>query len=231
MFLNAPPSGTHFRPPKQDRSQETLDRISTAALELMAENGVEGATISSIVERADASVGSFYARFPGKDELVRYLRNRVWTEARERWDQALAAESWDGRSMEEVVEGVVGLLLRSFEADYHRRRVLGRESPEDPEAASERLEFHDHILGAVIPLFMARREDINHPNPEGAVRFGYHLIVGAIREFMELGEPVGEMQLAPELARAWTGYLAPDPARGGIEEDGAVDFFDPWGQA
>ncbi|MGM0670184.1 MAG: TetR/AcrR family transcriptional regulator, partial [Gemmatimonadota bacterium] len=102
------PVESRLRPPKQDRSQETLDRISRAALELMAERGVEGATIASIVARAEASVGSFYARFPSKDDLVRYLRDRVWTEARERWDQALTAESWSGRSTREVVEGVVG---------------------------------------------------------------------------------------------------------------------------
>lgn len=229
MILNILPVESRLRPPKQDRSQETLDRISTAALELMAERGVEGATIASIVARAEASVGSFYARFPSKDDLVRYLRDRVWTEARERWDQALTAESWSGRSTREVVEGVVGLLLHSLRSDYHRRRVLGREPPGDREAEALRSDFHNHILDAVIPLLMVRREDIDHPDPEEAIRFGYRFVVGAIREFLELEEPAGGMELGPELARAWMGYLTSGSGKGGREEEAAVDFFDPWG--
>ena len=81
-------SDSCFRPPKQDRSRLTLDRIAGAALELMEEVGVEGATVAAIVKRAGASVGSFYARFPGKEDLVRYLQDRVWAEARERLSKA-----------------------------------------------------------------------------------------------------------------------------------------------
>lgn len=246
-----------FRPPKQSRSQETLDRIANAALTLMEERGVEGATVADIVDRADASVGSFYARFPAKEDLIRYLQVRVWTEARERWVAALEAESWEGHSLEAVVEGVVGLLVRSLRADYHRRKVLGRELPADPEASAQRLTFHHHILDTVTPLLLVRSEDITHPEPRKAIQFGYRFVVGAIREFLELEEgwhlleatgsvpderlgegesgtgegPLteGALELGPELARMWMGYLAPGEEGRGQREEGAVDFFDPWG--
>ena len=73
------PAAQIVRPPKQARSQETLHRIAQAALELMEEGGVENATVSAIVNRAGASVGSFYARFKGKDDLIRYLQDRIWS--------------------------------------------------------------------------------------------------------------------------------------------------------
>ena len=115
-----------YRPPKQDRSQQTLDRIATAALLPMEEKGVEKTTVAEIVERADASVGSFYARFAGKEDLIRYLQENVWTDARERWNHALAAEAWEGLSMSKVVEGVVGLLLRSLVVgDTDEAQALG----------------------------------------------------------------------------------------------------------
>jgi AcrR family transcriptional regulator len=236
------PDATHlrFRPPKQERSQRTLDRIATAALELMEEEGVEGATVGAIVNRAQASVGSFYARFPGKEDLVRYLQERVWTEARERWDEALSLEAWEGLPMTKVVEGVVGLLLRSLGADHHRRRVLGRDRTADPAAAELALSFHEYILSTVTPLLLARRGEMSHPEPEAAIGFGYRVVVGAIREFIAMEGaralsaedmvdlPRGE-DLGRELARLWIGYL--DPASGSEIErgGGGVDFFDPWG--
>ena len=216
-----------LRPPKQDRSQRTLDRIAEAALEVMAEVGPEKATVATIVKRAGASVGSFYARFPGKEDLIRYLQDRVWSQARERWDQALAGEDWGALPMASVVEGVVGLLFRSFREDFQRRRVLGRGRVQDPDGIRRVVEFHRHVLATVTPLLLVRREEITHPDPETAVRLGYRFAAGAIRELLDMGE-ASEAQV-PELARAWTAYLcfgAEVPDTGSTEE---VDFFDPWG--
>jgi AcrR family transcriptional regulator len=224
------------RPPKQARSRATLDRIANAALELMEEGGVENATIGAIVERAGASVGSFYARFPGKDDLIHYLQDRIWAEATERWDEALAAQDWSSLSLESVVEGVVGLLLRSFQADYHQREILGRERRQDDEGARRVFAFHQHILATVTPLIMAHRAQIEHPNPDWALRLGYRFAVGSIREVLELEAVVGVVDgaasadaLVPELARAWVSYLG---AAGPVDEETdteSVDFFDPWG--
>lgn len=218
-----------FIPPKQRRSRRTMDRIAEAALSLMEEKGEEAATVAAIVERAEASVGSFYARFPGKEDLFRYLEDRVWSEARDRWDEALAAESWEGRTMAEVVEGVVGLLLRLFRADYHRRRVLGNRASRDTAENPLRVNFHRYLLKTVTPILMAREEDVAHPEPKAAIEFGYRMVIGAIRELMEINEEEWKLAPGPELARAWRAYLSPgtdlDTSRG----QDAVDFFDPWG--
>ncbi|MGD8279645.1 MAG: helix-turn-helix domain-containing protein, partial [Gemmatimonadota bacterium] len=66
----------------------------TAALELLERDGPDGVTVQGVVQRADSSVGSFYARFGGKDDLLHYLAERVWDEALERWNAALEARAW-----------------------------------------------------------------------------------------------------------------------------------------
>ena len=225
-----------LRPPKQARSRKTLDSIAQAALELMEEGGVESATVAAIVERAGASVGSFYARFAGKDDLIRYLQDRIWSEARDRWDMALEAQDWGALSIESVVGRAVGLLLRSFRADYQQREVLGRERRQDVEGARRVFEFHQHILSTVSPLFLAHRVEITHPDPEWAIRLGYRFAVGAIREILELEGAVGIVDGAasaeaviPELARAWVAYLGADGVGEGSGASREVDFFDPWG--
>jgi len=228
--------GRFVRPPKQTRSKKTLDRIARAALELMEEGGAEAATIGAIVERAGSSIGSFYARFGGKEDLILFLQDRVWNEAQARWDEALAEEDWGSLSLDSVVEGVVALLLRSFRADFRQRRVLGRERRDDDRGARKVFQFHQHILATVTPLFLAHKDQITHPDPEWAIRLGYRFAVGGIREVLEMEETVGVVDgapsaesLAPELARAWMAYLGMGQTPDQEESEGAVDFFDPWG--
>ncbi len=222
-------------PPKQDRSRRTLDRIARSALELMEEGGIEHATVASIVERAGASVGSFYARFGGKDDLILYLQDRIWAHARDRWDRALDPYDWGKFPLEPAVKEVVGLLLRSFRADYHQREILGRERRQDEEGARRVFGFHQHILSTITPIFLAHRGEITHPDPEWAIRLGYRFAVGAIRELLELEASVGIVDgattadaIIPELARAWVAYLGVGVLQAGGEGGREVDFFDPW---
>jgi AcrR family transcriptional regulator len=203
-------------------------------MDLMEERGVEGTTVAAIVELAGASVGSFYARFAGKEELVRFLQERVWAEARERWDAALGAEDWESLSISSVLEGVIGLLLRSYRADFRRRRALGR-VPGPEERPEHFTAFHQHLLSTVSDLLLHREDDITHPDPDTAIRFGYRFAVGAIREILDVEAVTGvprnseeDEVLVQELARAWTGYLCPEILAAG-EDDEEVDFFDPWG--
>ena len=55
-------------PPKQARSQRTLERILQAAEELVLEKGLASVSVPDIVARANSSVGGFYARFEDKNE-------------------------------------------------------------------------------------------------------------------------------------------------------------------
>lgn len=221
-----------YHPPKQRRSQQTLDRIATAALQVIEEEGVDGATVAAIVDRSGASVGSFYARFPGKDNLVDYLRSRVWAEARQRWDASLAEAAWTGLTVEELVEGVVGLLHRSLHADFQRRRALGEEGNQDRTGAELAREFHAHVLDTLRGLLLARRKEISHPDPERAVELGYRIVVGAMRELLDPRGDAEELErdeLVGELSLVWLGYLGVGGRREATEPDGTVDFFDPWG--
>ena len=63
----------HLNAPKQSRSRQTLERIVQAALEILEGQGYAALTVKAVVERANSSVGSFYARFSGKEDLVDYL--------------------------------------------------------------------------------------------------------------------------------------------------------------
>lgn len=213
------PEGVHA--PLQARSRRTLERIVQAALRLFSRGGVEGTSVHAIVDEAGSSVGSFYARFDGKEELVRFLEARVWDDALTRWQEGMEGGRWEEGSLDRVVDGVVQLLLRTERTDADQRRVLSRDAP----SASGAARFRTAVRGDVRRLLLARRSEITHPDPAGAVDLLFAVLVGGVRELVreELDPETGELsRLALSYLRPRSQEAAPGPA----EDD--MDFFDVW---
>ena len=99
-----------LNPPRQNRSQRTLERLVRASLDILDEQGPTALTVQAIVTRADSSVGSFYARFKGKDDLLDYLGERVWQEALDRWNTSVSSHDWSELDLRQLAEGSVRLL-------------------------------------------------------------------------------------------------------------------------
>lgn len=83
------------RPPLQDRSQKTMERLLVAAEARIIKVGFEKATIAEIAKQADSSVGAFYARFSDKDALLRCLLDRFVFEAKATMNSAMRTELWE----------------------------------------------------------------------------------------------------------------------------------------
>jgi AcrR family transcriptional regulator len=218
-------------PPKQDRSRRTLERIEVATLELISEKGVEATTIQDIVKRARSSVGSFYARFPAKEDLLLHLEEKVWSQARERFDEALEERDFEGVSLTGLLEPLVQLLLQTQREDARQRRFLDIRNGRNERGAGMR-KFHAHILSRVRPLILERQSDIMHPIPERAVDLGFAAVVGAIRVMddgtLEEGARAGlsDESVVPELARLYRSYLGGGRPEG--EAPPQMEFFDIW---
>ena len=215
----------HLTPPKQSRSQKTLERIIRASLEILDAEGPEGLTVQAIVTRASSSVGSFYARFAGKDDLLEYLGERVWREAAQRWDDALAARDLSGLTLAEVVDGSVRLLADAGRSRSSYLKALERAPSTGDDAY---LAFQAHAIRGLTELLLARRADMSHPDPVLAVRLGLRAVVALLEAPPLPGAPLlSPEQRSDEAVRLLLGYLA-----GGAPEDrptGQVDFFDIWG--
>jgi AcrR family transcriptional regulator len=66
------PAATPVPPPRprQARSVETRTRLLAAARAIVAESGIEGASVDAIAERAERTSGSLYGQFGSKDGLL-----------------------------------------------------------------------------------------------------------------------------------------------------------------
>lgn len=168
----------------------------------MLEGGPENVTVQNVVSRARVSVGSFYARFTGRDQLLSHLRSEAAARDRDRWDREL--ESLTGEpGLEGRLRGLVGRLVS---VDHDR-------------SGSPRSTLNE--VGASVLLEC--REEIRHPDPAAAVELGFAAVEGAVRH-----RPPGwsDARLGEELIRMWLAYLGHSAA--GDTAKGGVDFFHVW---
>ncbi len=218
------PKTARIRPPKQSRSKRTLERIVEASLELLATEGLAGLTVHRVVARADSSVGSFYARFDGKDELLDYLGERVWTEALERWETALQTRDWSALDLADVVEGAVGLLIDAQRSRSAYLKALDWASGRQGDAYEA---FRNELLQGLRQLILQNRGDIAHDDPELAVRLGLRGVLGVVdSEFRATQDRLPRDVLIEECRSMLMSYLTGDAGEG---RTGGVDFFEVWG--
>lgn len=121
---------TLTKEPQQARSRRTLERLREAAWDLLEQEGVEALTVTAVSAGAGVSVGSFYARFEGKEELLDHLEAvaleasiRSWTEAVGAVNTALAGGTAAG-AVETRTEDLLAHLLHLYRRGPARRLLL-----------------------------------------------------------------------------------------------------------
>jgi AcrR family transcriptional regulator len=81
------PATLHLQnPPKQARSRRTLAVLVAGANALLEREGAEALTVNGVADEAGVSIGSFYGRFEGRDELIHYLGEVALAEGLEGWN-------------------------------------------------------------------------------------------------------------------------------------------------
>jgi len=201
------------RPPQQTRSQETLERILEAAEEVVAEKGLDNSTVSEIVRRAKSSVGAMYARFNDKDALLSCLHQRFCEQAMATADTALDATRWEDATIAEIFAEAIPFLVQV----YHEKRGLIRafivRGGTDREFAEAAGRLGKHVSQRLTDLLLARRDEINHPDPALAIDFGQRMMFDALDQAtLYAGVERTAVQMSPEqlgaeLIRAYLSYL------------------------
>lgn len=238
-----PPDGP--RPPRQERSRRTLRNLERAALELVARDGAGAVTVAAVVSRARSSVGSFYARFAGKDDLFRHLEARLWDEALVRWHASGIAVGDPGGPAAPLLAATVAFLVELEETGGALRRSLGVGG-----ASSESEARFLDGLGGDLALRMGMG---GAPEGEGRVHLGLRIVQAVLSALSagvdgragDGGTPLSPSNLEPDLTRILAAVLDVAPAGaedGAIPEDvnanrtpepdtvpEPVDPFDVWG--
>ena len=208
--------------PKQPRSKKTLERLVAAGLAILEEKGPAGVTVQAVVARARSSVGSFYARFASKDDLLAYLREHIRESATTEWSEAVLAKSWSDTGLRDLATEVIDLLLE-LRARWEAR-LQATQGLSSGEADYEG--FRRGVVEELATRLLERRSEISHPKPEVAVRVGLWAVLGVI-DHTPSGHAVGD--LTPEALRHECAELLLRYLVGSVDESGEkVEFFDVW---
>jgi AcrR family transcriptional regulator len=222
--MTASPAPAHVNPPKQNRSRRTLERIVAASLELLATEGPSGLTVHRVVDKAESSVGSFYARFNGKEDLLDYLGERVWTEALDRWNDSLTAHDWSAHELADLVRASIGLLVDAQRSRSVYLKAIDQVSGRRAHAYDT---FRAEVLSGVAGLLLTRADEMEHSNPDLAVRLGLRATMGILDgESRAFHDRLDREVLVDECSRLLLGYLA--GADAGTAASGGPEFFDVW---
>ena len=207
-----PPLGVRL--PRQLRSRLSFERMIAAAHDLIAESGLEGASVQGILKRSGVGSGTFYARFDGRDALLAYLAIRFWAEAEEGWTSVLSAPRWAAAGPKEILTqftrmAVVwtrahGSLLRAF--------LVHAMTHEGYDLLDQTAELDNTVADHLIQLLLPRAEDFEHDEPEQAIRLATLQVFATLRSrfiFAWGNRPDGieDKELAGELASMFLRYL------------------------
>ena len=208
------------RPPRQLRSRESLRRMLDAAEVILAKYGLEGATLPRIAVQAGISPANVYRRFRDKDALMAAVFQRLT----ERSSAATAAqfepETVRPIGLVQFSQNMIEGMIRSFRSDAGLNRATVQYSEEHWEVgfvrkarASEAQSFQ-----TMVNTFLMWRDQINHPQPERAIRFAFAMVALALRELILFDRThifediliLDDNILREELARMFLRYLGVD---------------------
>ncbi len=202
-------------PPKQRRSQETLDNLLQASRELLETTVFEELTIQQIASRAGCSVGNFYARFKNKDAILPCLLEIHYAEMEREMDATFSPEAWEGAPLNRRVDAVIDFLMAIAQRQPGLIRTLVVRNNQRPDSipVSIRAAARRMLVG-LYDFLLERRAEMSHHAEETATEVGLLMVVAAIRERIILAASthgatlsVSNEVLAEELKRALLAYL------------------------
>lgn len=209
-----PPDGVHgVRPPLQDRSRDTYERILDAAERLLAARDFDALRVDEILAEADVSTGSFYARFADKEALLSALLAR-YREDLEQGGGAPKATAALPATLEARARAEVRQRIRRYRKRAGLIRTVALEYRRDPDGGAATTRLTRLAVRGLIEFFRPCLHEIGHADPERAILRGTYFVAAICRDRILFGRSphassvaLPQSQLEDELTRLLIIYL------------------------
>ena len=207
--------------PKQARSRESFQRLLAAAREVVAEKGLEGATIPRIAQRAGLSPGAIYRRFPDKDALLQAVVLKTLEESEDGTRLVLESEEIGNLTLEARAAWLVKGMIASHRNSPGMMRTVLHYILIHPDRGFQKKadSLQDRNFRRIVDFFLEKRGDISHPDPDIAVPLSLMMIGSTINAIIDLNTffskhwaPLAkdDERLEQELTTALLAYLGID---------------------
>ncbi|MDC0033034.1 TetR/AcrR family transcriptional regulator [Alphaproteobacteria bacterium] len=196
-------------------------RITDAGEKLFSERGYDGASVSDIVNRAQCSVGAFYARFKDKESLFLHIHDRQCDLLIQRIDFLCDLFRSENATLETMVRQSVRTLFLFAGQRRSLTRVFIQRSGIDPAFHARYAWIWGEVRTRLQPPMLLRRGEISHPDPKRAIDFCLQLMhSGWSNDVLHYqmkditGQETGE-PLTEDLTEACLAYLGLTSSKGG----------------
>jgi AcrR family transcriptional regulator len=212
-------SDVTVRPPKQKRSQESLERVIDASLQLLAENGFEAFTIQDVSQRADVSVGAIYARFGNKESLLRAVHKHAMDALRPTHEAVASADGGRARSAADGIDEAVRLVAGVFRGNEPLLRAFMHLGAVDDEISRRGSESSIDLARQFRTAVLAHRDEIPRKDADAAVDVAFRMAYCTFaRQVMygptfESDRAIGWDELVDEVGAACAAYLLQPPPK------------------
>ena len=170
--------------------------ILRAAVEVMGEDGYEGASVRSMAARAGVSVAALYYHFPSKHDLLREFLDEAWDVTLARIDRRLqGVRDTPVARLDEIV----GTLIASFLHDDFAQlasNVANREYTRlEPRERAAIKEKRQRLLDLVESVVMAgvKTGDFDTAEPREAARAIITLSTSLVEPFADIGRSMHDV--------------------------------------
>jgi AcrR family transcriptional regulator len=206
------------RPPKQRRSQESLERVLDASTRLLAEKGFDAFTIQDVSQRAEVSVGAIYARFGSKESLLRAVHAHAMELIGAQHDSVAAADGNPEKPAREVIVDAVGAVAGVFRGNEPILRAFMHLGAVDDEISRRGSQASIELARQFETTVLAHCDEIGHADAETAVDVCFRMAYSTFaRQVMygpvfESDRPIEWDELVREVGAACAAYLLEQPA-------------------
>jgi AcrR family transcriptional regulator len=204
--------------PQQARSRESLHRLLQAAVEMLGQHGVAGATIPRIAAHAGLTPGAVYRRFRNKDVLIETAILRILEDQDKGLRLSLTVAGTANIPLASLAEQVIDSLVTSYRANAGFLRAV-RQFLHDKEGSpfwNKAAKLEMRTLEHLVTIFLGHGPEIGHPEPRGATALGLIMVIGTLWEIVvNPGDtklwkgllPTDDRTLKAELRRSFLSYL------------------------
>ena len=200
--------------PHQERSRRTMTRIMDAAARILEMKTFEQLTIAEVVRAAGTSVGAFYGRFKDKYGLLQALDERFFKEFELAVHALLRPSIPEALPVSFIIEEVTRMLVMIYGSNRGVLRSLNLAARlhGDPRFRQREQRAWGELFPDLQAILLAHGDEIGHPEPLLATRFGFQQLFFAMRELLlweplREGVPYEDDVVIAELTRAYLAYL------------------------
>jgi AcrR family transcriptional regulator len=187
-----------IRPPRQERSRASLERVLAAGAQLLAEQGYEAFTVSEIARRAGATTGLIYTRFENKAALFEAVLLRELSRMVQEETATLDALASANLPTPSLVDRTVRVLAEIARREAPLTKVFMERTTLDP-ALAEHVRRLRTAPRQFTAMLSARREELAHDDSERAGDMAFWLVTSAL-----------ERRVHTEMWRHWDAEAAED---------------------